>query len=36
MVEWLEQNDEGTIELDVIDLGDNAYMRNIYFKYQNA
>ncbi|MFW3619494.1 hypothetical protein [Staphylococcus caprae] len=35
MVEWLEQNKNGTIELDVIDLGDNAYMRNTYFKYQN-
>lgn len=35
IVEWLEQNKNGTIELDVIDLGDNAYMRNTYFKYQN-
>lgn len=33
--DWLEYNENGSVELDIIDLGDDAYMRNTYFKYQN-
>lgn len=33
--DWLEHNENGSVELDIIDLGDDAYMRNTYFKYQN-
>lgn len=35
VLEWLEENDNGTIELEVIDLGEEDYMRNTYFKYDN-
>lgn len=33
LLAWLETNENGTIELDIIDLGDDARMRNTYFRY---